>query len=234
MRASRVQYRRRKNPSYVDKFVPLPGIAPKKIIVNFNTCGTVALTGDGTNKTEDNVITLNDPTDWSIAASLQPQGWEQWAGFYHKAHVLSMSISVTFTNVGLAAGAHHVGLNPDEDSTSMQSATLDSYTWCGYPRVQIRTLLGPLADAVDGGQAKQTTIKYHCRPNRFLDLPTKSTTLKIELPDTSPPKLIYLHTLMSRQDTAVMQTNDIVNVLYRIRWKVHFYERKNLALGTDT
>ncbi len=213
----------------------MPGIGPAKQVFDFKMCFVRDIAGDATNKTQDMLIALSDPTDPTLALSAdQPTGWEERAAFYDKAKVLSCSVSVRIEDDSTSGRPMVVGLIANTDVTLFNSATLGWTEWCEYPRAQHRFIKGTNSAAGTVANAPVVRLNYHTKPFKQFVEGLRNTKNEILLPDTSPANIVYLHILSSDWGEIVNTTAQDLHVTLVLRWKVLFYDRKNLAKGTDT
>ncbi len=212
----------------------MPGIGLKRQVFDFKLCHVVTLTGDASSLTEECVIALNDPTDCMVipAASVQPTGWEERSAFYDKARVLVCSVSVKFEKISTDINALVIGMIANTDGALFTTA-VPWTDWCEFPRAQRREIRG--MDTAGGGNLNPSVrMNYHTKPSKHFNRTVRNETFEIALPDTSPTSRVFLHVLMSQWNQAAMAVTTAINLSIVVRWKVLFFDRKNLTRGTDT
>ncbi len=210
----------------------MPGIGLKRQVFNFKVCHTLNLVGDASVITDEAVIALNDPTDFMVvpAGTVQPTGWEERAAFYDKAKVISVSVHCRFEKTSTDIKGLAVGLLANTDATASHTAIIWT-NWCEFPRAQIRHISGMSA----AGTIRNPVISmnYHTKPWKHYNQTFKNQRFEIGLPDTSPTDRVFLHLFMGTADQATVAATSSCIVSLTVRWKVLFYDRKNLTKSSD-
>ncbi len=213
----------------------MQGIGPRRTTKLFKLCHVFNLAGDATNRTVDKVITISDPTDSEAASGAdQPTGWEEWSAFYDHAKVISCWADLKFTNVSTAHESLVIGLLADTTSTTLTGVPLVWTTWCGFPRTQHRHLQTVDLDAGTGAESKTIRMRYGCKPYKVHNQTFKNQRFEITCPDTAATDQVFLHILLSGWNEGIPPVTTIVECTIVMHWKVQFYDRKNLAKGTDS
>jgi len=232
---SKANYPRRNARRTTGSGKPGKGIGDWRTIKTFKLCDIFTLKGDGANKTVDVTFPISDPTDPGGAlGNAQPTGWEEVAAFYERAKVISCWQTYKFTNVSTEHGSLMVGLLPNTSAVTLSSTDTEWTTWCGYPRIQKRQMQTVDLDAGGGAESKSVYMRYGTKPAEHFAQNFRDNAFEIILPDTSPSDIVSMHMLLSKWDNTVPVTTHILQVTVVQNWKVLFYDRKNLALGTDT
>lgn len=210
-----------------------PGTGLIREVFEFKVCHTFNLIGDASVVTDEAVFSLNDPTDFLVIPSgtVQPNGWEERAAFFEKAKVVSVSANVRMEKRSTDIKGVVFGLVANLDSTANHAAIIWT-NWCAFPRTQHRHLPGVIATGSTESN-RVTRMSYHVKPHKMFFQPMRSERFEIGLPDTSPTDRVFLHVLMSTTDQAVLATSTSAICTITIRWKVLFYDRRNLIKSAD-
>ncbi len=230
------QGRFQRGPGYTtggQRLPMLPGIAPKKAMVNFKMCTSRTITGDATNKTQDTVFALTDPTDFLVGSgAFQPNGWEEWSAFYGKWRCVTASVTFRLYSTTTTNNQPIIGLLADDSNASLSSTT-DIWTdWCQWPKTQHRIMRSNDTDL--SGTQSVAVLRYHVNPTRFFEVPARDDDLTAVFPDASPAKAVFLHLLLSQFGDAVVPATTILRLAVTVNWKVMLFDRKNLDRGTDS
>ncbi len=211
----------------------MPGIGLKRQVFDFKVCHTLNLAGDASVITDEAVIALNDPTDFMVvpAGTVQPTGWEERSAFYDKGRVLSVSVEARIEKTSTDAKSLVIGLLPNTTSTAAHTA-ITWTNWCEFPRTQTRHIPGNAA-ASSTSVNRVINMNYHTKPWKHFNRTAVNSGFELALPDGSPTDRLFLHLLMGTGDQATVAATSKCIVFLTIRWKVLFFDRKNLIKSVD-
>ncbi len=210
------------------------GIGSHETTKVFTLCHQFTTAPGGSNRLDDTVFRLSDPTDVEGAAGAdQPTGWEEVSAFYEHAKVLSCWVTCEFTNVSTAHASLVMGLIADTDGTSLDSTSTVWTTWCGFPRSQTKRLQSVDLDAGVGSKSETIYMKYGCKPHKVFNQTVKNQRFEMTVPDTAAADTVFLHIIQASHAEGVNAATSLVECTLKFHWKVNFYDRLNLAKGAD-
>ncbi len=208
-------------------------IGPKQKNVAFKTCYALNIPTDAAaDKSEDNVLPLNNPFAPVPGSASQPTGFDEHMAFYNKGRVKSVNIKISWVATAIAAQDIVIGLIPEagNGASSLPTTFLDSISWeewCEYPRAQHK--LFPRPDTATNNVSVKY-MKYHCIPHKFFNEVLKGNDNFDFTAAAGPINLVGLHVIYADlANVALVDSTTYFRLKVEITMNCVLYDRKNLA-----